>query len=169
LSLTGRQILILAQFKFSITVSPFLFYNFSCNSGSDFSTERIELYRTKKQNSLLPCASSFYSSVSKQYVKGQGEATSPGIPTASAPKWINQVLPFPMTMMLVSRANLLLGIESNGRFPNAFSLCSLQQHNTQSRIFLDRIAHNLTPLLYTTFRVSDLSLSLPRDVPWTTT
>lgn len=151
MSLTGRQILILPQFKFSITVSRFLLHNFSCSSGSDFSTERIELYRMKKQNFLLRCPSSFYSSVSKQYVKGQGGATSPGIPTASAPKRINQVLPFPMTMMLVSRANLLLGIESNGRFPNAFSLFSLQQHHTQSRIFLDRIAHNLTPLLCTTF------------------
>lgn len=111
---------------------------------------------------LLRCPSFFYSSVSKQYVKGQGGATSPGIPTASAPKRINQVLLFPMTMMLVSRANVLLGIESNGRFPNAFSLCSLQQqHHTQSRIFLDRMAHNLTPLLYTTFRVSDLSLRSP--------
>jgi hypothetical protein len=74
---------------------------------------------------FLQCPSPLYSLVSKQYVKDQGGATSPGILTASAPKRLNQVLPFPMTMMLVSRANLLLGIESNGRFLNAFSLFAL--------------------------------------------
>jgi hypothetical protein len=49
---------------------------------------------------------------------------------------------------LVSRANLPLGIESNGRFLNAFSLLSFgTSTRTQSHVFLERIAHNLALFL----------------------
>jgi hypothetical protein len=53
--------------------------------------------------------------------KAREETKSLGISTAPAPKRINLVLPFLMTMMLVSRANLPLGIESNGRFLKALA------------------------------------------------